>query len=375
MASFNEVDASAYCNVPIKVGSSVRNVSRNGTTVTFEYNPYFYTTSEYWTYNSVCLWVDGTRYKNFWSNGGSSHTSSGTTYYSSWVSKTVNNVSASASSLTVSVGVNGKYYDPSSPDGYVTLTLSGIPTVSKPTLSNISTSNITDSSVTASFTVTANNGQAPYAPHIKVATGSNMSGVVKTLDARSGTITGLDAARTYYIRGEDSNAAGTSYTNTANFTTTFTNPGSPGKPVLSYNTTEPIPGAILVASWTAATAGSTPVGGYRIRIYKNGSQLGDYIDTDSTNTTYSFGKLEDLGFEPGDTVYVGIFAYSYDWNGEKHFSSNGTSQVTSDVLTVVSDKYIYVSSNGGAFNKYKMYISQNGGNFIEIKKEKFKIIT
>ena len=377
MASFNEKDASAYCNVSINVGASVKDVSRNGTTVTFKYNPYFYTSSQYWTSNSVCLWVDGTMYKNFWSYGGSQHTSGGTTYYSAWVDKTVKNVGISSSSLNVDVGVNGNWWDPSSygPAGYVTLTLSDIPTVSAPTLSNISTSSVTDSSLYASFTVTDSHYQTPNNPAIKVSTTSNMSNVVKTLYARSGTITGLDANRTYYVRGQDANDAGTGYTNVATIQTTFNNPGNPGKPTLLYNTTELTPSSILSASWTAATAGSTPVAGYRLRLYKNGIMTGSVIDTNNTSTAYTFGKLEDLGFVPGDTVQVSIFAYCLDWNNAKHFSGGGSTAIFSDTMTVLSDKYIYVSENGGTFAKHKMYISVNGAAFAEVKKEKFKIIT
>jgi len=376
MASFNEVNADAYCNVGINVGAAVRNVSRDGTSVYFEYNPYFYMNTDYWTQNSVCLWVEGAQYWNFYSESGKYHTNKGTVYYSDWVGKTIT-LSTSSSSTTVSVGVNGRWWNPTEygPAGYVTLTLSGIPTISAPSLSNISTSSVTDSSVYASFTVTANNGQAPYDPYIDIFRNSNCTGLAASRQGRSGTLSGLDANRTYYARGNDANAAGRSYTNVASFTTSFYNPGNPGKPNLLYNTTELIPSATLTASWSAASAGSTSIGGYRIRIYKNGVQLGNAVDTDSTSTTYSFGKLEDLGFVPGDTVYVGIFAYCYDWAGNKHWSGNGTSQVVSNTLTVVSDKYIYVSSNGGSFTKYKMYMSQNGGSFTEIKKEKFKVIT
>ena len=48
--------------------------------------------------------------------------------------------------------------------------------------------------------------------------------------------------------------------------------------------------------------------------------------------------------------------------------------VTSGTITIVSDKFIYISQNGGSFIKYKAYISVNGGGFKEIKKEKLKVI-
>ena len=48
--------------------------------------------------------------------------------------------------------------------------------------------------------------------------------------------------------------------------------------------------------------------------------------------------------------------------------------VTGPSVTIVSDKFIYVSEQGGDFIKHKMYISVNGGTFKELKKEKFKVI-
>ena len=279
-----------------------------------------------------------------------------------------------SSSTTVSIGVNGNHSNPSSPAGYVTLTLSGLPTVGKPSLSNISVSNVGDKSVYASFTVTNNNYQAPYSPYIDVSI-SNFGSAIATINARSGTLSGLDPNRTYYIRGSDANDAGRSYTNVASFTTSSTNPGAPSKPVLSYDQTEPIPRAKLTASWTAASAGSTAVAGYRIRLYRNGTEV-TMIDTENTGVSYTFNSFESYGFEPGDVAQVGICSYSKDWAGTKHFNGGGDSgsQVYSDTLTIISDKFIYTSVNGGAFNKYKMYVSQDGGTFVEVKKEKFKVI-
>lgn len=243
-----------------------------------------------------------------------------------------------------------------------------------PSLSNISVSNVGDKSAYASFYVTNYNGQEPYAPYIDLSL-SDFGTVIQTSSSRGATFSGLDPNRTYYVRGNDANAAGRTYTNVASFTTSYNNPGAPGKPVLSYDQTEPIPKAKLTASWLAASAGSTSIAGYRIRLYKNGSEVA-MIDTDSTNVTYTFNSFESYGFEPGDVARVGIYSYSKDWAGNKHFNGGGTgsAQVYSDTLTLVSDKYIYVSVNGGSFNKYKMYISQNGGSFTEVKKEKFKVI-
>lgn len=359
-------------NVSANVGAEIRNVSRNGSSVYFEYRAYMYQSTSTYSYNSWAVWTEGNKYIVFNSNSGSYHTTQNTKYYGGWVGKSVS-VATGTSTCTISVGTQGNNHNPNSP-GYVSLTVYGLPTVSAPSLSNISVGAVGDKSVYASFSVTNNNYQAPYSPYIDVST-SNFGTAVATINAREGTLSGLDPNRTYYVRGNDANDAGRSYTNVASFTTTYTNPGAPGKPVLSYDQTEPIPKAKLTASWLAATAGSTAIAGYRIRLYKNGSEVA-MIDTENTSVSYTFNSFESYGFEPGDVAQVGIYSYSKDWAGDKHFNGGGSSasQVLSNTLTIISDKYIYASVNGGAFDKYKMYISQNGGVFVEVKKEKFKVI-
>ena len=244
----------------------------------------------------------------------------------------------------------------------------------KPSLNNISISNVGDTSAYVSFSVANNNGQTPYSPYIDLSL-TDFGSVVKSSASREATFTGLDANRTYYARGNDANDAGRSYTNVASFTTSYTNPGAPGKPVLSYDQTEPIPKAKLTASWLAASAGSTAIAGYRIKLYKNGTEV-TAIDTENAGISYTFNSFESYGFEPGDVVQVGIYSYSKDWAGTKHFNGDGDSgaQVYSNTLTIVSDKFIYASVNGGTFDKYKLYVSQDGGSFVEVKKEKFKVI-
>ena len=244
----------------------------------------------------------------------------------------------------------------------------------KPSLSSLNVSNVGDKSVYVSFSVTAENGQTPYSPHIDLSL-TNFGSAVKSSSSRSVTFTGLDPNRTYYARGNDANDAGRTYTNVVSFTTGYTHPGAPGKPVLSYNQPEPIPSAKLTASWVAASAGSTAIAGYRIRLYRNDIEV-FMIDTENTNITYTFDTFESYGFEPGDTAKVGLYSYSKDWSGEKHFNGGGadSAQVMSNTITIISDKYIYASVDGGSFNKYKMYISQDGNAFTEVKKENFQVI-
>ena len=203
---------------------------------------------------------------------------------------------------------------------------------------------------------------------------SNFGSIVKSIDSREGTFSGLEPNRTYYARGNAANAAGRSYTGVSSFTTGFTDPGAPSNLKIAYNKNEPIPTAAYTFSWDAGSAGSKPIAGYRFRLYKNNTEI-LMEDTESTATSKTINGA-DYNFAVGDVIRVGLYSYSKDWDGNKHFNSGGvdSAQVVSGTITIVSDKYIYVSVNGGTFDKKKMYISVNGGAFVEVKKEKFKTI-
>lgn len=243
--------------------------------------------------------------------------------------------------------------------------------VKVPTFNTPSVSNISDKSASISFSTANANGQNPWDPNVDVSE-SNFGSVVKSFAAWSGSVSGLEPNKTYYARGNAKNDAGRGYSAVKSFTTTFVDPGAPSGLGISYNTNEPIPTCKFTLSWKAASAGSKAVSGYRIRIYKNSSEQ-VCVDTDSTGTSYEF-NASTYNFQPGDVLQFGIYSYSKDWAGNKHFNGGGTgsAQVWSGSVTVVSDKFIFASVNGGAFNKHKMYISVNGGSFIEVKKEKFK---
>lgn len=366
MASFNTAAGDAYCNVSTTVGAELASISRNGTSVTFRYRAFIYQDTSIWSTNTFALWVEGTQYNV----KGTSQSTQNTKYYTSWVDKTVT-LPVGTTSTKVSIGVNGNLWSPTSAAGYVTLTLSGIPTCTKPSLNALSSSNISDTSVKLAFSVSRNNNGSITGYGIQISE-SNFGSVVKSASAYTNTFTGLKPYKTYYARGYASNAAGTSYTSVISFTTTFIDPGAPSGLSISYDTTEPIPTSRFTLSWSAGSAGSKAISGYRIRIYKNGTEQ-TCIDTDSTSKSYSF-DASTYNFQPGDVLQFGLYSYSKDWAGNKHFNGGGagSAQVWSGTLTVVSDKFIFVSVNGGTFNKHKMYISVSGGSFIEVKKEKFK---
>lgn len=344
---------------------------------------------EIWQNGGSCCW-------QLFSEGGSSKfysiynlkiTINGTVVYNpgtvEWNTKkfpaTTGNVSGSvwigngASSKTIYISFIGAVYYKRSTENGGNFVMGQY--IWAPALNSLGVSSVGDKSAYAAFSVANSNGQDPYSPHIDLSL-TNFGAAIQTITARSGTFSNLDPNRTYYVRGNDANDAGRTYTNVVSFTTGYNNPGAPGAPVLSYDQSEPIPKANLKATWTAASDGSTAVAGYRIRLYKNNTEI-KVIDTNDTNITYTFGTFESLGFVPGDVAKVGIYSYSRDWAGNMHFNGSGASSAqvySSNTITEVSDKYIYVSSNGSAFNKYKMYVSVNNGAFNEVKKENFKVI-
>lgn len=366
MAWISEAGA-AKMNVPAIVGAEIRNVSRNGRRVYFEYRAYLYQSSDVWSTDVWAVWTEGNRYVV--KDG--SQSSMYVKYYGGWVGKSVD-LDPGASKCNISVGTQGNNYNPWDP-GYVTLTVYDLPTCSKPSLSALSISNVSDTSAYISFNINNTNNGSVSDSYIDLSL-SNFGSVVKSIDSRDGTFTGLDPNRTYYVRGSAANAAGRSYTDVSSFTTGFTDPGAPSNLKIAYNKNEPIPTTAYTFSWDAGSAGSKPIAGYRFILYKNNTEI-LMEDTESTATSKTINGA-DYNFAVGDVIKFGLYSYSKDWDGNKHLNGDGvgSAQVVSGTITIVSDKYIYVSVNGGTFDKKKMYISVNGGAFVEVKKEKFKTI-
>lgn len=171
--------------------------------------------------------------------------------------------------------------------------------------------------------------------------------------------------RAYTIGQEDKyysswKTSGTTITN-------FIAPSAPRSVALSTDMEEPIPTGTYKGTWLVpSTTGSNGVSGYRIQWLKNGSNLGSEVDINSTSTTKT---LTETDIKPGDILSFKTRAYTIGQN-TRYYSD----YTASTSLEIVSDKFIYLSANGGSFNKYKAYISVNGGSFKEIKKEKLKII-
>lgn len=161
-----------------------------------------------------------------------------------------------------------------------------------------------------------------------------------------------------------------SYTYSGNTKTLFIAPGAPGTLALKTQPDgqETIQNMTYRATYKEpGSGGSNGIGGYAVQWLKNGSNFGAEIDVgnvllrDITTTEGTINVDDNLSFK--------VRAYTIG-QGNKYYSG----YLTSGTIKIISDKFIFVSLNGGAFNKYKMFISVNGGTFKEVKKEKFKTV-
>jgi hypothetical protein len=157
-------------------------------------------------------------------------------------------------------------------------------------------------------------------------------------------------------------------------------PKAPGVPKLTYKKSRLTISEPWTFSWTAATAASqsAPVKGYRIRLYKNNSivkglAVGEgnevvlnksgtngWLDRESTSTTVILDPVE-FGFEAGDTIKLGIYAYTRygETNtGAQLFDSAATEKVSS-VYAINNAGIIHVKP-AGSWVEGQVYVKVNG---------------
>ena len=132
----------------------------------------------------------------------------------------------------------------------------------------------------------------------------------------------------------------------------YTNPGNPGKPVISYTKSRLTTKENWTFSWGAASAGNSnsPVKGYRIRLYKNGALVpikdyangrtlssysgGDcWYDRETTSCSIIIDPVKQ-GFLPEDNIQLSVCAYAKNGAGDWLWSGGVTNQITSDIYTV-----------------------------------------
>ena len=235
-----------------------------------------------------------------------------------------------------------------------------------------------------SFTISAAKGSSGTN---NPSTGPTVSWGYNTNYANSGAVskqalnitTPTDATKTVYAKCVTGATYGSSKAVSASLAVKqYVAPGYPGKPQLAG---QPLLEEPWTYSWTAATAAnsSSPIKGYRIRIYKNnsvltglaydsatkaissGSSTDPWVDTEETSTQVSFDPVE-LGFKAGDKIKISLFAYSRNaknsvsWTiGETSYtlySGGGKTQIYSDELTITNSSAgsVFTKVNGTSFS-------------------------
>jgi hypothetical protein len=161
-------------------------------------------------------------------------------------------------------------------------------------------------------------------------------------------------------------------------------PSAPGAPVISYSKSRLTIKENWTFTWPAAVQAnsSSPMKGYRIRLYKNGANIpikdasgkvlstirsgstDDYIyDTESTGTSIIINPVLH-NFKAGDTVQLGIYSYTrHGLNNDRGqmFNGGGTgaAQVSSSVTTVRNAGIVHVKPNG-TWVEGQVYVKVNG---------------
>lgn len=103
---------SAGGNVSMVISCSAGNISRSGSTVTADITASVKMATSSYTYNSIAVWINGTKYTVFDSKSGKNHTSSGTTY-SKTANVTWNNVADTTTSISYTCGYGWNAWSPS----------------------------------------------------------------------------------------------------------------------------------------------------------------------------------------------------------------------------------------------------------------------
>ena len=126
----------------------------------------------------------------------------------------------------------------------------------------------------------------------------------------------------------------------------------------------------ITFKWTKPSSGCD---GYRIRIYRNGSQIKingnsyTYDRDGENNVTYTI-DCKSLGIKAGDKVKIGLFAYVKKGDGGALWSGSGTEQTYSSSITIVPDKnFIAYAKLNGTWKKVNLIHAKIGSTFAEVR--------
>lgn len=185
-------------------------------------------------------------------------------------------------------------------------------------------------------------------PILKWGYNTNYANTFKNGDKVNLTIaTASDATRTVYAKSVTEATYGSDKTATKSLAIKqYVAPSKAGKPTISWTRSRMTIKENWTISWGAATAtnSSSPIAGYRVRVFVNGSSIpikndsgtiltsdtgvNDgwryYYDRDKTSTSMTFyvGKHS---IKPGDKIKVCIHAYTKNGKGTKLYSEGNTS--------------------------------------------------
>lgn len=189
--------------------------------------------------------------------------------------------------------------------------------------------------------------------------------------------TKTNATRTVYAKCITGATYGSSKTKTvtANIKQ-YVAPGNVGTPTFTCTKDRLTTQENWTLSWGAATAtnSSSPVKGYRIRIYKNGQTIpikngrGTVLTTDygyaHVNRYYYDRELDNTsmpfypnknGIVPGDSLYITIYAYAKDAQGNFKFSNEARS-----ATYVVQNSGIMRVKAGGSWREGRVHVKVEG---------------
>lgn len=208
---------------------------------------------------------------------------------------------------------------------------------------------------------------------------TNNYGTNGTVANRALTISGTADTRTVYAKAEASpswSVDSVKQKTTSLAIKQYIKPSEPGKPNISYNKNRLTIKENWRYAWKASTAtnSNSPVIGYRIRLYKNnvpiaiknssGTILSNspnnsdpYWDSESTSNYILIDPLIHE-FKPGDTVKLGLHAYTKDGKSNKIFS-NSSAQIYSDVSTVQNAGIVRVNI-GGTWKEGQVWANVGG---------------
>jgi endoglucanase len=203
-------------------------------------------------------------------------------------------------------------------------------------------SNVTSTGATLTWTA-ATAGSNAIAGYNVYRVGSTDTLVASTTGALTTAITGLTASTTYQFSVAAKDSAGTVGAHSANVSVTTTAgsttpPGAPGTPVASNVTST---GATL--TWTAATAGTNPIGKYLV--YQAGTSSNTLVGSTLNGSTTS---LTLTGLTPSTTY--SFFVVAQDSTGVSGTASAKVSVTTSQQTSTASCQVTYsVNDWGGGF--------------------------